>query len=49
MLLTSIPPAINHGAAGAGIAVAMVFIGLGVGGVKATINVFIGSNFHWIP
>jgi dipeptide/tripeptide permease len=43
MLFTSLPPALDHGAGIPGIAIAMIFIGIGVGGIKATVNAFIGE------
>ncbi|PQE20603.1 oligopeptide transporter protein [Rutstroemia sp. NJR-2017a BBW] len=43
MLFTSLPPALDHGAGVSGIAIAMIFIGIGVGGIKATVNAFIGE------
>lgn len=44
MLFTSLPQALDHGSGIAGIVVAMVFIGIGVGGIKATVNAFIGMR-----
>ncbi|PQE28706.1 PTR2-Di-and tripeptide permease protein [Rutstroemia sp. NJR-2017a WRK4] len=43
MLFTSLPPALDHGAGVPGIVIAMIFIGIGVGGIKATVNAFIGE------
>ncbi|KAM3086336.1 peptide transporter ptr2 [Clarireedia jacksonii] len=43
MLFTSLPPALDYRAGIPGIASAMVFIGIGVGGIKATANAFIGE------
>lgn len=43
MLLTSLPVALDHGAGVPGLAIAMFFIGLGVGGIKSTMNPFIGE------
>lgn len=48
MLFTSLPQALDRGSGIAGIVVAMVFIGIGVGGIKATVNVFIGMRLLWI-
>jgi proton-dependent oligopeptide transporter, POT family len=43
MTATSAPIALEHNAGIAGLAVAMVLIGLGVGGVLSTIGPFIGA------
>ncbi len=42
LFATSLPSSLQHGAGVGGLAVAMVLIGLGLGGVKATISPFIG-------
>ncbi|KAL2257918.1 hypothetical protein VTK26DRAFT_8974 [Humicola hyalothermophila] len=45
MFATSLPVALDNGAGIPGLALSMVFIGLGVGGVKATISPFIGDQY----
>lgn len=44
MFATSLPVALDSGAGVPGLALTMVLIGLGVGGVKATISPFIGER-----
>ena len=43
MVVTSIPSLLRNGAGIGGLATSMVLIGLGTGGVKATISPFIGK------
>jgi proton-dependent oligopeptide transporter, POT family len=43
MFATSLPVALDNGAGVPGLAVAMILIGLGVGGVKSTVSPFIGQ------
>ncbi|KAL2133427.1 hypothetical protein VTI74DRAFT_2353 [Chaetomium olivicolor] len=45
MFATSLPVALDNGAGIPGLAVSMVFIGLGVGAVKSTISPFIGDQY----
>jgi len=45
MFATSLPIALDNGAGIPGLAVAMIFIGLGTGGVKSTISPFIGDQY----
>jgi len=45
MFATSLPASLDHGGGVPGLAIAMVLIGLGVGGVKATISPFLGESF----
>ncbi|APA08595.1 hypothetical protein sscle_04g033650 [Sclerotinia sclerotiorum 1980 UF-70] len=45
MLFTSLPPALDHDAGLPGIAISMVLIGIGVAGIKATVNAFIGDQY----
>ncbi|KAK4155284.1 putative peptide transporter ptr2 [Chaetomidium leptoderma] len=45
MFATSLPAALDNGAGVPGLAVSMVFIGLGIGGVKSTITPFIGDQY----
>jgi POT family proton-dependent oligopeptide transporter len=45
MFATSLPVALDNGAGIPGLAVSMLFIGLGVGAVKATISPFIGDQY----
>jgi POT family proton-dependent oligopeptide transporter len=42
MFATSLPGSLDHGAGVPGLAVAMVLIALGIGGIKSTITPFIG-------
>lgn len=42
MFATSLPGPLHHGAGIGGLVSAMILIGLGLGGVKATISPFIG-------
>lgn len=44
LILTSIPPALDHGARVGGLAAAMILIGIGQGGMTATMVVFIGDQ-----
>ncbi len=44
LVTTSLPVSLSHGAGLPGLIVAMFIVGLGVGGVKATIGPFIGIN-----
>jgi POT family proton-dependent oligopeptide transporter len=43
MFATSLPVALKNGAGVPGLAVSMILVGLGVGGVKSTISPFIGK------
>lgn len=45
MFATSLPVALDNGAGIPGLALSMVFIGLGVGAVKSTISPFIGDQY----
>jgi len=45
MFATSLPGSLDNGAGVPGLAVSMVFIGLGVGAVKSTISPFIGDQY----
>ncbi|KAH8588490.1 POT family-domain-containing protein [Bisporella sp. PMI_857] len=45
MFTTSLPTALDNGAGVPGLAVSMVLIGLGVGGVKATFSPFLGDQY----
>lgn len=42
MLLTSLPQALDHKVGIPGIVISMVLVGTGVGGIKPTVNAFIG-------
>ncbi|KAF1947027.1 oligopeptide transporter [Clathrospora elynae] len=45
LFLTALPPALRGGAAGGGLAGAMVFIGIGAGGVKTTVSPFVADQY----
>lgn len=45
LLCTSLPVALDHGAGVPGLAVSMVLVAVGVGGVKATFSPFLGKRF----
>jgi dipeptide/tripeptide permease len=47
LLVTSLPVALERGAGVPGLGVAMVFIGLGAGCVKATYFPFLGMFMPW--
>lgn len=49
LFTTSLPTALDHGAGIGGVAVSMVFIGLGVGAVKATFFPFLGAEWGFCP
>lgn len=44
MFVTSLPVALESGAGVPGLGLSMFLIGLGIGGVKATISPFIGQS-----
>ena len=48
MFATSLPASLHHGGGVPGLAIAMVLIGLGVGGVKATISPFLGESLYYM-
>ncbi|KAF2819833.1 oligopeptide transporter [Ophiobolus disseminans] len=45
LFLTALPPALRGGAGGGGLAVAMVLIGIGAGGVKTTVSPFVADQY----
>jgi POT family proton-dependent oligopeptide transporter len=45
LFLTALPPALRGGAAGGGLAVAMVLMGIGAGGVKTTLSPFVADQY----
>lgn len=45
LFVTSLPAVEDHSVKLAGLAISMVLLGLGTGGIKATISPFIGSSY----
>ncbi|KAF2009736.1 PTR2-domain-containing protein [Aaosphaeria arxii CBS 175.79] len=45
LFLTALPPALKASAGGGGLAVAMVLIGIGAGGVKTTVSPFVADQY----
>jgi POT family proton-dependent oligopeptide transporter len=45
LFVTSLPAVEDHSTELAGLAISMILLGLGIGGIKATISPFIGSSF----
>lgn len=46
LFLTSLPIAIEHGAAMGGLIAAMILIGLGTGGIKSNVSPLIAEQYH---
>jgi proton-dependent oligopeptide transporter, POT family len=45
LFVTALPPVLAKGAAGPGLAVAMVLIAFGAGGVKTTVSPFVADQY----